>query len=261
MAVHSAVLQQPSMGMQASPHRRWVPTQLKAHTPPSQVAVAFGGAGHGWHNRPQVLTLLSLAHMPLQSWVPLAHWPVQVRSGGTQAFWQSRLSPRHSPPQLTPSQVARPLSGGVQAEQETPQVAISVLLTHREPHRCRPDGQEYSHRFEPLQAAMPPSGTAVHSALPQHPSVAMHASPQGLKPIAQVFPQRWPSQVAMPLVGAGQGVHEGPQAFTLSLATQAVPHWRIPVPQVMGGASGCGGTSGGAASGVAPSGAGGASPG
>jgi hypothetical protein len=55
--------------------------------------------------------------------------------------------------------------------------------------------------------------------------------PQRRKPAAQLTPQAVPSQVAKPLTGAGQAVHEGPHEAGLLLETQLPPQRWKPVLQ------------------------------
>jgi hypothetical protein len=52
-----------------------------------------------------------------------------------------------------------------------------------------------------------------------------HALPQVWNPVPQVNPHAVPSQVATPLAGGVQAVHDVvPQLFTLVLETHAPPH-------------------------------------
>lgn len=81
---------------------------------PSHVAVPLAGTGQGEQSAPQLWTLLAAAQLLPQAWKPVAHWK----------------------PHDSPSQMALPFAGGVQAVHDVvPQLATPELGTHALPHR------------------------------------------------------------------------------------------------------------------------------
>jgi hypothetical protein len=86
---------------------------VKPQATPSHVAVAFGGgAGHGEHEEPHVMTLVLFTHCDPHWWNPLLH----------------------ANPHVVPSHVALALLGGVHGEHDEPQVSIALLLAQALPH-------------------------------------------------------------------------------------------------------------------------------
>jgi hypothetical protein len=72
--LHSPLLQQPAVGMQASLHFLCVPSQVKSQFAPSHVADPYCGTAHASHELgPQPLTLVFGRHTPEQSCVPSGH--------------------------------------------------------------------------------------------------------------------------------------------------------------------------------------------
>jgi hypothetical protein len=90
-----------------------------------------------------------------------------------------------------PSHVASALSGGRQGVQEVPQELTSLLATQFPPQSCLPAGHW------PLQA-MP---------------VGIHAPAHSWVPPGQALPHFVPSHVAVPPIGASQGVQDVPQVL------------------------------------------------
>jgi hypothetical protein len=84
---------------------------------------------------PHELGLLFDAQVPLQSWVPLAHWPLHDDALSMQAPAQGFCPFGQLTPHTPPWQVAEPPVIPVQAEHDDPQVAGEVSLTHLPPHR------------------------------------------------------------------------------------------------------------------------------
>ena len=58
-----------------------------------------------------------------------------------------------------------------------------------------------------------------------------HLPPQTWKPSSQAMPQVSPSQVAVPLSGAGQAVHESPQLSGELFEAQRSPQAWVPAEQ------------------------------
>jgi hypothetical protein len=138
----SSGVQQALLAMQLSPQRLNPVSQVKPQPWPPQLAMALGGDEHGVHERPQLLVLVSLAQVPLQSCVPAGHWPVHARSAAMQLPAHSFMASGHLPPHETPSQVALPPWGSLQGLHEVPQVAMSELLTHLRAQTWLPTGHE-----------------------------------------------------------------------------------------------------------------------
>jgi hypothetical protein len=104
-------------------------------------------------------------------------------------------------PQAVPSQVASALVGGLHGVQEAPQLARAVLETQLPLQSCSPAGHIPS----------------------QDRSAGMQAPKQSLLPEGHSAPQRMPSQVAVPPVGASHFVQAVPQVSMSRLRTQPSP--------------------------------------
>lgn len=107
--------------------------QVNPQVVPSQVAVALGTAEQGTQDNPQVLALVFCWQVPLQSWVPVGHTPMQTWPVGMQLPAQSLLPVAQVPPQTVPSQVAVPPTGTGHAVHDEPHEARSVLLEQPPP--------------------------------------------------------------------------------------------------------------------------------
>ena len=118
--------------------QRWVPApQVKSHFIPSHVvALAPVGLGQLVHNVPQVSTLVFMAQMPPQSWVPDGQRTEQAAAASIHTPEHSFIPEGQAGTQVVPSQVAEPPIGIVHALHEVvPQLPTSLLLTHLAPHR------------------------------------------------------------------------------------------------------------------------------
>jgi hypothetical protein len=132
--VQSALEQQAVDGMQVAPHILYPELQVKLQTPLVQVAaVALAGTGHGVHEVPQELTLVSSKQLPLQLWVPGVQLPLHAMLTLMQAPKQSCCPFGQEPPHEVPSQVALPPVGAVQGVQDMLQLLGSVALTQAPP--------------------------------------------------------------------------------------------------------------------------------
>jgi hypothetical protein len=110
--------------------------QLNAHAVPLHEAVEFAGVVHGAHAVPQLLVLVFVWQIPLQSCVPAGHIPMQVWSCAMHAPAQSFWLAGQVPPHDVPSHVAVPPPvGAVQAVHEVPQLVGLVFDTQVVPHR------------------------------------------------------------------------------------------------------------------------------
>ncbi len=138
---HSAVMQQPLVGMHWVPHALNVALHWMPHLVPSQVAEPFEGVGQGVQEVPHEFTSLFGAQAPSQSCVIAGHWFMHAFCVGIQVPAQSFWPIGQVAPHLVPSQVASPPLGGMQAEHEVPQCFGSRLLTQAPVHSCCPDGQ------------------------------------------------------------------------------------------------------------------------
>jgi hypothetical protein len=126
---------------------------------------------------------------------------VQHLPAGMQAC-SHRLNPGEQvKSQLVPLQVATPLSGIAQGAQLTPHEFTLTLLRHWPAQSCVPMAQLFM------------QGEVMGIQLP-----AQSACPTG-----HAAPQLWPSQVAVPPVGAVQAVQEVPQLAGNVLSTHLPP--------------------------------------
>ena len=108
-------------------------------------------------------------------------------------------------PHVVPSQAALPFMGLAQGVQLTPQELRLMLLTHM-----------------PLQLCVPPGHTPLQARF-----TAMQAPAHSLRPAGQAPPHEVPSQVALPPVGTGHGVHDMPHDIGSLLLGQALPQaWK-----------------------------------
>lgn len=104
--------------------------QVNAQVPLVQLVLAEpSGAGHGVHEVPQELALVSEAHTPLQLCVLAGQLP-QTAVASMQAPLQSFCVPGQVPPQTPAEQLAVPPVMAGQGVQELPQLAASVSLRH-----------------------------------------------------------------------------------------------------------------------------------
>ncbi len=111
--------------------------QVKPHVVPLQeVELAPVGNEQAVHAVPQLLTLVSLAQMPEQLWVPLAQTPLQAALLAMQVPAHSFMPDGQAGTHCVPSQVTEPPVGCTQAVHDVvPQLPTSLLLTHLLPHR------------------------------------------------------------------------------------------------------------------------------
>ncbi len=131
---------------------------------PLHVAVPFVSVGHGEHEVPQELTLVSRTHCPPHMCVPGSH----------------------AMPQLDPLQVATALLAVGHAEHEEPHESTLSFGRQEPPHRCDPWSHATPH-VPPLQTAMPPEtpGQVVPQPpqlLVSEPCVSTHELPQRVRP-------------------------------------------------------------------------------
>lgn len=145
----------------------WVPApQVKPQVVPLQVvALAPVGFGQGRQESPQVSTLVFMAQIPLQSWVPAPHPIPHELLPSTQTPAHSLRPSGQVGLQAVPSQVTEPPVGFWHAVHEVvPQLPTSLLLTHLPPHRWYPV-LHASAQFPPTHCAVPFTsvGQAVHA--------------------------------------------------------------------------------------------------
>jgi hypothetical protein len=144
-----------------------VPTpQVKPHVVPSQlVDVAPAGTEQDVHDvAPQLPTLVLLAQMPEQSWVPLGQTPLHEALDAMQVPAHSFMLVGQAGLHCVPSQVTEPPVGCTQAlHDEVPQLPTSLLLTHLPPHRWYPVAHDNA-QLPPTHCATPwgSVGQAVH---------------------------------------------------------------------------------------------------
>jgi hypothetical protein len=155
----SCEVQQPPSGAQVpSGHDLYPAPQLAPHAWPSHVAVPLAGVGQPVQALgPQLLRLVSDAQRPLQPCVPVGQTALQGLASGTHAPAQSFWSLGQAPPQVVPSHVAMPPTGGAHAVQELPQVCTDVSTTQAAPQRWWPAAQSNPH-VTPSQVVRAPSG-------------------------------------------------------------------------------------------------------
>jgi hypothetical protein len=110
---------------------------VKAQVVPLQlVDVAPVGKGHDVHAVPQLSTLVLLAQIPEQLWVPVAQTPLQAASLAMQVPAHNFVLDGQAGRHCVPSHVTEPPVGCTHAVHEVvPQLPTSVLLTHLAPHR------------------------------------------------------------------------------------------------------------------------------
>ena len=120
------------------PHTCVPAPQVKPHVVPLQVVeLAPVGNGQAVHDVvPQLSTLVLLAQMPEQLWVPLGQTPLHAALLAMQAPAHSFMLDGQAGTHCVPSQVTEPPVGCTQAAQDVvPQLPTSLLLTHLPPHR------------------------------------------------------------------------------------------------------------------------------
>jgi hypothetical protein len=221
-------MQEAALSMQTFAHSFCPMGHVAPQLVPSQVAVPPCGARHAEQEEPHDAGEVSRAQPPLHAWNPVPHekpqrWlSLQVavpfviigQSAGVQQpddgmqIAPQRLKP---PPQLKshvwPSQVAAPLSGTGQALQLVPHELTLVLARH-----C------------PLQ-----SWVAAGHMFMQGWLVGMHAPAHSCWPPGHAPPQLWPSQVALPPIGAEHASQDLPQWAGSLSSTHWPPHRWKPV--------------------------------
>jgi hypothetical protein len=124
--------------------------------------------------------------------------------------------------QLTPqapfTQVAAPIAGVGQGRQDLPHELTAISDTQLLAQLCVPAGQT------PAQASASP----------------MHVPTHSFFPAGQAAPQAVPSQVALPPMGAGQGVQETPQLAGDLLSAQTPLQVCVPAGQALPLSERCG---------------------
>jgi hypothetical protein len=109
---------------------------VKSQALPSQVALAWAGGAQGVQEVvPQLAGSLSETQLPLQSWVPLSHTPLQDLPSSRQTPAHSVVRGGHFVPHMLPLHVASPPVGAGQGEQAVPQLCGLSLGRHAVPHR------------------------------------------------------------------------------------------------------------------------------
>jgi hypothetical protein len=193
---------------------------VKSHAVPSQVlALAPVGLGHAVHDVvPQVSTLVLVAQIPAQLWVPVAHTPEHAAAASMQVPAHSFMPVGQAGRHAVPSQVTVPPAGSAHAAHEVaPQLPTSRLLTQRPPQTWKPVLHAMPHA-PPTHWATPLGsvGQTVH-AVPHavaSPSAA-HLAAHLCVPVMHWKSHEVPSQVAcVAPVGTGHGKHDVPHAFT-----------------------------------------------
>lgn len=127
LSQHSGAQREP----QATPFEQLIPQRPFSHTAEPPL-----GTGHGRHAVPQVMTLLSSTHIPLQSCFPLGQMPLHAWSGPMHAPAQSFLGGAHDAPHCPPLHVAEPPDGTGHGSHILPHVSGDVSLTHFSSHSC-----------------------------------------------------------------------------------------------------------------------------
>lgn len=109
---------------------------MKSQLVPSHVVpLAPTGFEHDVHAVvPHESTLVFDAQTPLQSWVPLGHWPEQAADVATHAPAHGFIPEGQAGTQAVPLHDTVPPMGAWQAVQdELPQLSTALLLTHTPP--------------------------------------------------------------------------------------------------------------------------------
>jgi hypothetical protein len=130
------------------PHRWYPDPHVKSHVVPSHVVVlAPVGLGHAVHDVvPQVSTLVLVAQMPAQSWVPVRHTSEHAAAAAMHAPAHSFMPVGQAGTHAVPSQVTVPPAGDWHAVHDVvPQLPTSRLLTQRPPQMWYPALQAMPH--------------------------------------------------------------------------------------------------------------------
>jgi len=179
-AGQSAAVQQLAAAMHAVAQLLYPFAHVKSQTVPLHVAAPLSGTGQGSQLAPHELTLVFVRHWPPQACVVAGQVVTHDCVGETQAPAHSCWPMSQAPPQLWPSHVAAPPAGGVQGAHDMPQLAGSLLSTHRPLQTWKPPLHVRLHVCVAVQVPVPFAGVPQSALVQQPPMGTQVASGQAL---------------------------------------------------------------------------------